>query len=98
MARKTTVRYYDIASSSTSSYEDVLKKAKKLGYNYILRWVNSDLNWTYFQTTSLKAQKAAVELYFQERGKDMNISKKDAINYYHEFVDVISVEQELADL
>jgi len=92
--QKPTLNYFEI-TKQPASYEEVLRAAQKQGYDYIFRWVNSDQNWTFFQTTSNKAEKGAIQLYMNNK----NESDKDfATRFYSESIDIIEVSQALLDL
>lgn len=92
---KSTLGYFEVINDSTATYEQVLKAAKKQGYNFMFRWINSDNSWTFFQTTFGKAEKAAVELYMSEKKEsDREFAKK----YYSEYVDIIEVSEALNDI
>lgn len=85
--RKSTLGFYDLGSNT----EEVVANAKKQGYNFCFRWINSDNSWTFFQTTQGKAEKEAIELYMNERGNKMKVTKDEAKSFFSEYVDVLPI-------
>lgn len=85
---KQTARFYDFGNTA----EQVIKEAKKQGYKYCFIWVNSDYHWYFLQTTFLKAEKAAIRLYMEQRGNRLGITKEEAKKYYSEFIDIIPIQ------
>ena len=90
--QKSTMRYYDFEGDT---YEEVLKNAKKLGYKFLIRWINSDESWVWFQTTYNKAKKFAIDLYMGEK-RETNIEL--AKQYYCEYIDIIEVSDEVKNI
>lgn len=83
--------FYNVAGS-TETYQEGLELAKKEGYTYLFRWINSDLSWTFFAKDYDEAHKQATELYMQEK-KESN--REMAEKYYYEFIDVIEIDEEI---
>ena len=83
--------YYQIARQETE-YPKALQIAKDAGYTHLYRWVNSDLNWTFFANCFEEAEDEAVQLYMEEKKcNDRNF----ALKYYSEFIDIIEIDEEI---
>ncbi len=72
-------------------YNEKLVAAKKQGYKWLYRWVNSDSNWDWVCKSISAAEKGAIDLYMSERGDKMNIARKDARKYMSEFIDILPI-------
>ena len=83
--------FYNVAGA-TETYQEGLELAKKEGYTYLFRWINSDLSWTFFAKDYNEACEQAVKLYMQEK-KELN--RELAEEYYCEFIDVIEIDEEI---
>jgi hypothetical protein len=91
-----TLNYYSLAGE-TSNYTEGLLLAKSEGYTHLFRYINSDLGWTFFAESYDVAYKGAVELYFAERGSKLNLTLQESEIYYSEYVDIIEIDEELAN-
>lgn len=89
--------FYEVAMEIPATIEvgskEWYNEARKLGYKYSFRWVNSTNNWEFFATTQARAVQGAIELYWQERGGTLT----DAKRFYGEFVDVRDIKQLVAE-
>jgi hypothetical protein len=86
---KATINYNQIKGNN---YREVLSNAKKQGYKFIFRWINSDSNWTFFQTTRRKVEKEAIDLYMKEK-KELN--RELAERFFSEYIDILEINEEL---
>ena len=83
--------FYNVAGS-TETYQEGLELAKKEGYIYLFRWINSDLSWTFFAKDYKEAYEQAIELYMQEKKESI---KELAEECYYEFIDIIEIDEEI---
>ena len=86
--------FYNVAGA-TETYKEGLELAKKEGYTYLFRWINSDLSWTFFAKDYNEAHEQAVELYMQEK-KESN--RELAKEYYSEYIDLIEIDNEISEI
>lgn len=89
--------YYSTVTDSQLNYLQGLEVAKKEGYTHLVRWINSDLGWTFFAKSYDEANEGAANLYLEERGKKVSkgMTLEDAEKYYSEYVDIIEIDEEI---